>query len=54
MLDVPSLDGLGWSKVRTLARELAAEAPPKCVMPTARQLLDAPDPPHRMFARRPV
>jgi hypothetical protein len=50
MLEMPSLDGLGWSKVRALARTLVADAPPDAVYATALPLLDAPDPPHRMLA----
>jgi 3-methyladenine DNA glycosylase AlkC len=49
MLEVPSLDGLGWSKVRALARSLAAGAAPDDVRAAALPLLDAPDPPHRML-----
>jgi hypothetical protein len=49
MLEVPALDGLGWSKVRALARTLAASASPDDVRATALPLLGTPDPPHRML-----
>lgn len=41
MIELPSVEGLGWSKVRTLARELAARADPDEVSRAASPLLDA-------------
>lgn len=49
MLTIPALDGLSWSSVRALARELAA-APVDEVYATALPLLGASDAPHRMLA----
>ena len=49
MLPIPPLDGLGWSKIRALARELAGSAPEDEVVAAALPLLDAGDPPHRML-----
>lgn len=41
MIELPSVEGLGWSKVRALARELAARADPDEVGRAASPLLDA-------------
>ncbi|HEX9415057.1 MAG TPA: DNA alkylation repair protein [Ktedonobacterales bacterium] len=49
MLPIPPLDGLGWSKIRALARELASSAPEDEVVAAALPLLDGGDPPHRML-----
>jgi hypothetical protein len=49
MLPIPPLDGLGWSKIRALARELAGSASEDEVVAAALPLLDAGDPPHRML-----
>jgi hypothetical protein len=48
MQPIPPLDGLSWTKVRALARELAA-APADEVTAAALPLLDAADAPHRML-----
>jgi hypothetical protein len=48
MRPIPPLDGLSWTKIRALARELAA-APADEVLAAALPLLDAPDAPHRML-----
>ena len=50
MLTVPPLDGLGWSKVRAVARELAGSASPDEIAATALPLLDAPEARRRMLA----
>jgi HEAT repeat protein len=47
MQPIPPLDGLSWTKVRALARELAA-APAEAVT-AALPPLGAPDPPQRML-----
>jgi hypothetical protein len=47
---IPSLDNLSWSKVRALARELAASTPAEKVVHTALPLLDVPHPKQRMLA----
>ena len=48
MRPIPTLDGLSWSKVRALARELGA-APAEEVVAAALPLLDAADAPHRVL-----
>jgi hypothetical protein len=48
MRPIPPLDGLKWSKIRALARELAA-APAEEVTAAALPLLEAADAPHRML-----
>ncbi|HEV2236618.1 MAG TPA: DNA alkylation repair protein [Ktedonobacterales bacterium] len=48
MQPIPPLEGLSWTKVRALARELAA-APAAEVIAAALPLLDAPDPSRRML-----
>jgi hypothetical protein len=49
MTDVPSLEGLSWAKIRSLARESAASAPVDDTVNLGLSLLAASDPPHRMF-----
>jgi hypothetical protein len=48
MRPIPPLDGLSWTKIRALARELAA-APADEVIAAALPLLGAPDAPQRML-----
>ena len=50
MLTIPPLDGLGWSKVRALARALAGSATPDEVAATAVPLLDTPEAKRRVLA----
>jgi hypothetical protein len=47
---IPSLEGLGWSKVRALAKSLAATATPDEVAAVAERKLGAEDTRHRMLA----
>jgi hypothetical protein len=49
-MQVPQLAGLNWPQIRALARTLAGQTPTVEVIAAATPLLDAPDPPHRMFA----
>jgi DNA alkylation repair enzyme len=49
MLTIPALDGLSWSSVRALARELAAAQVDE-VYAAVLPLLSASDAPHRMLA----
>jgi putative hemolysin len=50
MDQIPSLEGLGWSKVRALAQRLAATGTPDDVAAVAERELDAEDPRRRMLA----
>ncbi|HEV2458580.1 MAG TPA: DNA alkylation repair protein [Ktedonobacterales bacterium] len=50
MLTIPPLEGMGWSKVRALGRELAGSASPDEVAATAVPLLNAPEAKRRMLA----
>lgn len=50
MLPIPPLEGLSWTNVRSIARELATSTPADDVAATAVSLLDAPDVRHRMLA----
>lgn len=49
MQSIPSLDGLSWSKIRALAKGLAADEAVHEVVAAALVLVDAPDAPHRML-----
>ena len=49
MTEVLSLVGLSWAKIRSLARESAANAPVDETVGLGVSLLAAVDPPHRMF-----
>ena len=50
MDQIPSLEGLGWSKVRAVARELAATGTPDEVAAMAERELSSQDSRHRMLA----
>ncbi|HEY7022761.1 MAG TPA: DNA alkylation repair protein [Ktedonobacterales bacterium] len=50
MEEIPSLEGLGWSKVRAVARELAATGTPDEVAAVAERELGSEDTRHRMLA----
>ena len=50
MPTIPNLEGLSWSKIRSLAREAAKSEPPSEVIETARSLLARVESAHRIFA----
>ena len=50
MRSLPDVTGLGWSKVRALARELAASGPVEELLEAAVPWLDAPEVPRRLLA----
>jgi hypothetical protein len=50
MEEIPSLEGLGWSKVRAVAKSLAATGRPDEVVAVAEQELDSEDTRRRMLA----
>jgi hypothetical protein len=50
VLSLPDVTGLGWSKVRAIANDLAATAPGAALAEVAGPLLDAPDVSHRLLA----
>ena len=50
MRSLPDVTGLGWSKVRALARQLAASEPVEELLDAAVPLLDAPEVPRRLLA----
>src|SRR3954451_14320863 len=49
-LVIPDVTGLGWSKVRAIARELAAADPVDGLVEAVVPLLDAPEVPRRLLA----
>jgi hypothetical protein len=50
VIALPPLDDLNWSKIRALAKDLAAQGTVEEVVETALPLLDAPGVPHRQLA----
>ena len=50
MLSLPDVTGLRWSKVRALAKELAASEPVEELVDAVVPLLDAPEVPRRLLA----
>jgi hypothetical protein len=54
VLSLPDVSGLGWSKVRALAKELAASTPAEELVDAAVPLLDAPEVTRRLLAVYPL
>jgi hypothetical protein len=54
VVSFPDVTGLGWSKVRALAKELTASEPLEDLLDAVVPLLDAPDVPRAAFTDRRV